>query len=58
MSTITIVVSDDTPLSDLDPVFRAIADLGLAVHQIAPGQTLAAPRDWKKPKQRNVKSTA
>lgn len=46
-STITILVDDGTPMADLDPLFRAIAELGHKVHQIAPGQTLAAPRDWR-----------
>jgi hypothetical protein len=46
-STITILISDETPMADLDQLFLAIADIGLAVHQIAPGQTLAAPREWR-----------
>jgi hypothetical protein len=46
-STITILVSDETPMADLDQLFRAIAELGHKVHQIAPGQTLAAPREWR-----------
>ena len=51
-SVITLLVPDDTPMASLDALYRAIGQLGLAVHQIAPGQTLAAPREWRPKKDR------
>lgn len=46
-SVITLLIPDATPMASLDALYRAIGQLGLSVHQVAPGQTLAAPREWQ-----------
>jgi hypothetical protein len=57
-STITILVPDNIPVASLDDLFRAIGQLGLAVHQVAPGQTIAAPRDWRVETKREKRNPA
>ena len=46
-SVITLLIPDQTPMASLDALYRAIGQLGLTVHQVAPGQTIAAPREWQ-----------